>query len=66
MLDVRGARMVQISILGYTAYSIILTQKYLMAETPTGIVSCIVTNDINLDNAILKEMQVRPNTNNGS
>jgi hypothetical protein len=58
--------MVQISILGYTAYSIILTQKYLMAETPTGIVSCIVTNDINLDNAILKEMQVRPNTNNGS
>lgn len=45
-------------ILSWTAYNIILTQNYLMAETPAGIVSCTVTTDINLTNAITKEMQV--------
>jgi hypothetical protein len=47
-----------VGILSWTAYSIILTQSYLMAETPAGIVSCSVTDDINLSNAITKQMQV--------
>ena len=48
----------QVGILSWTAYNIILSQNYLMAETPAGIVSCTVTNDINLTNAITTQMQV--------